>query len=62
MKCPKCGGEMEEGVSVDQGINNTPYVQVWAKRIEGFLKHTVGQKSIIVYRCQKCGYLESYAK
>jgi predicted nucleic-acid-binding Zn-ribbon protein len=53
-KCPKCGGEMEEG----QMFTQPPLV--WGKEV-GLLGVKDGHK-IIAKRCKICGYLESFAK
>lgn len=66
-ECPKCHGHMEEGFIADQS-----YAKVWASKwVEGrpeksFWTGTkmIGKKQVEIsaYRCQDCGYLESYAK
>ena len=64
MNCPKCQGEMEEGVSVDK-TNFDPGIQSWGSKINsGLLKsHTIeNEKKIKSFRCVGCGFLESYAK
>lgn len=70
MKCLKCGGEMQEGLTVEykvQGGNtinwNIPKHETWGNKLEkGFFNDSVdGEKNIKTYRCSSCGYLESYA-
>lgn len=67
LKCPKCGGKMEEGFVMDAGqgrvvnpshwIEGKPERSMWfGTKIRGKAKHRVAS-----YRCQKCAYLESYA-
>ncbi len=64
MKCPKCQGEMEEGMPVDQGSWGTlmPQQQDWQKGKEVNIPIGKPNYKIRSYRCTNCGYLESYAK
>jgi predicted RNA-binding Zn-ribbon protein involved in translation (DUF1610 family) len=56
-KCPKCGGEFEEGYEID----SEPIA--WAPKEGNILeKALTKRKNKISYRCKNCGYLESYAK
>jgi predicted nucleic-acid-binding Zn-ribbon protein len=50
-KCPKCGGEMEEGF--------LPGAPRWkcGKPLFG-----IGGYRLIGYRCKNCGFVEFYAK
>jgi len=57
-KCPKCGGEMEEGKLNARGL--VCFVSAEAKGIPLFNKNKV--KFNVTYRCKNCGFLESYAK
>lgn len=50
-KCPKCGGEMEEG-----NINTR---NVWVKKGKQIL---FGAPHYISYSCLKCGFIESYTE
>lgn len=67
MKCPKCGGEMEEGIIVtkNNNVNNINNVTiVWGTKIKSgllFMK-LENEKQFKAYRCNKCGYIENYAK
>lgn len=66
-ECLRCKGSMSPGLVVDRGNSNEGIVQQW---VEGTpdrsfwtgLK-TKGRESYSVhtYRCDRCGYLESYA-
>jgi predicted nucleic-acid-binding Zn-ribbon protein len=65
-QCPKCGGAMADGFMVD----NTHGGAAVASWVEGEPKKSfwVGLKlagttkiEITTWRCQRCGYLESYA-
>ena len=63
MKCPKCKGEMEEGVIFDRGHLNVLSTQKFGTGIKGMLFRKIeNEKNILSYRCKSCGYLESYAK
>jgi predicted RNA-binding Zn-ribbon protein involved in translation (DUF1610 family) len=67
-KCPKCGGEMSEGIVIDRGHMNTlsasawypgePDKSIWALGLKIDPKK---QRQITTYRCDQCGYLESFA-
>ncbi len=65
--CPKCRGVMKEGFVLDNAygsfkvsawIEGAPQPSVWSGLKLG------GRRSIAVatFRCDRCGYLESYAK
>ncbi|KKS41887.1 MAG: hypothetical protein UV61_C0001G0113 [Candidatus Gottesmanbacteria bacterium GW2011_GWB1_43_11] len=54
MKCPKCKGEMEEGVLVGYADGILSWVNKVVLAKERKQTHT--------YNCKNCGYLESYAK
>ena len=63
-KCPKCGNDELVGgypISYPQYIPLLPMIVQWAKEfhILGFLAKN--SKTIVSYRCSKCGYLENYA-
>jgi len=59
MKCPKCSGEMEEGmVKCRSGYTGK---EEWGKEI-GWMGLMKNGKPVVTHRCSKCGYLESYAK
>jgi ribosomal protein L37E len=68
LKCPRCGGDMDLGLVVDRGDYSIPEVANW---VEGMPERslwsglkTKGRETYPVrsYRCEKCGYLESYAR
>jgi predicted nucleic-acid-binding Zn-ribbon protein len=65
-KCPKCSGEMEEGVVADRGHYDSVQYPVWGTRLDiNFFKpfsKVIDQKNVKTNRCKNCGYLESYAK
>ena len=67
MRCPKCGGPMEEGFLRD----STYGANLQAKWVEGPVQRsfwtgvvTKGREEypVISYRCEGCGFLESYAR
>lgn len=68
-KCPKCGGEMENGVLTNRNYP-IPFKAlnrqlVWgSKLIEKLIGPVTLEKETLVktYKCKTCGYLESYAK
>jgi RNase P subunit RPR2 len=75
--CPKCNGAMVKGLQLDIAHGNTPHQSEWMegdpepnrRKLFGVLPITLpGVKAdahihyaITSYRCEKCGYLESYA-
>lgn len=67
ISCPRCQGQMEAGFVMDRGQAGMRSEQEW---VEGDLEksfwlgvRTKGREQFAVrtYRCQRCGYLESYA-
>jgi len=64
--CPKCGGQMEIGFTLEMmtgtylptlWIEGEPEASFWrVTKIKDKLK-----KRIAAYRCRACGFLESYA-
>lgn len=65
-KCVKCGGTMKEGFPLDSMRHNAR-VGHWAEGVPAFLIFGIlrlgGRRKLPItsYRCQRCGYLESYA-
>ena len=61
--CPKCNGQMKSGTLQQIGnYGNSPFL--WAPEGEAPfpVKGTSSpRKNLIVFRCESCGYLESYA-
>ena len=66
-ECPRCRSNMFEGFILDRGDHNSKNLQKW---IEGQPQksfwlgiHTKGRDAFAVstWRCDRCGYLESYA-
>lgn len=63
--CPKCHSGMTEGYIVAEK-GNMPHVSGWSegppdKRWWG-LKRSGKPIEIATWRCQRCGFLESYAR
>ncbi|HTU23225.1 MAG TPA: PF20097 family protein [Gemmataceae bacterium] len=71
MNCPKCAGEMEEGLQVDAAPGGARQA-VWIKgkdlptiNVTLFPPSTkvMGERYLVMgYRCKECGFLEYYAK
>jgi len=65
--CMKCGGRMEQGFVVDHQTHGARAVARWIagaprKSFWWGLKTSGGSLPIGVFRCARCGYLESYAR
>ena len=67
-ECLRCRGPMEPGFMIDRGDHHSKEVQTW---VEGQPERsfwlglkTKGREQLPVrtYRCERCGYLESYAE
>ena len=65
--CPRCHGPMEPGFVIDRGHHQIAGTQQWVegtpeKSFWTGLK-TKGRESYEVrsYRCERCGFLETYA-
>ena len=66
--CPKCTGSMSVGFVVDQGAYGTAgvstyqagqaKVSIWT----GVKQNKKEQIAITTLRCNRCGYLENFAK
>ena len=56
MKCPKCGGEMEKGRLRDK----RRYTYVGFDKSGGFWFPQI--KTVVAFRCQKCGFIELYGE
>ena len=67
-KCVKCGGDMAEGFILDRTQHGVAAAATWqADKPErsfwtGIKFQGNEQHQITVYRCEECGFLESYAK
>ena len=59
--CPKCNGKMEKGILTPQTEGGFVAL-LWAAKIK-FAGIFAGEhKETATYRCEQCGYLETYAK
>ena len=65
--CPKCNGSMTEGFIVDQGYGvaqvstyqtGQPRKSIWT----GLKMNKEEQFAISTWRCNRCGFLENFAK
>jgi len=67
-ECPRCRQRMVPGFVVDRGHQSWPETQTWVEgepkksfwgglQLKGRTKHAVRS-----FRCERCGYLESYAR
>ncbi len=68
LECPRCRGSMEQGIIMDKQHYGLPGAPEW---LEGPPERSIwtGLKmkgrevlSVLTYRCERCGYLESYAR
>ena len=66
--CPKCGSSMSEGFVIDHGDYGSRSVSTWhggepRKSVWTGLKLSKDEQfEISTFRCNRCGFLESYAK
>ena len=67
LECPRCNGPMERGFVADKAHYSVPETQKW---VEGMPERSfwsglkLKNREIIpvsTWRCERCGYLESYA-
>ena len=62
MTCAKCQGAMEPGVLV-KGAPHGGMVEWGIRKMHVLQIETVDNRhTVVTYRCQLCGYLESYAE
>ena len=66
--CPKCNATMEEGFIVDRTYGKSqPMVETWVEGAPeisfwtGLKMRGKEKLEVATYRCEGCGYLESYA-
>ena len=66
-ECSRCRGKMEPGFVLDRGHANSSNTQKWVEGDpersfwQGLKTKGRDQHSVRTYRCERCGYLESYA-
>ena len=67
-ECLRCRGPMEPGFVIDHGRGQYKQPQKW---VEGQPEHSIwwglktrgkDQHPVRTFRCERCGYLESYAE
>ncbi len=67
MRCARCSGAMVEGFVVDKGDHSVAEMQTWVEGTPerafwtGLEMKDRQVLQVVSYRCQRCGYLESYA-
>lgn len=65
-RCLRCDGRMAEGFVIDQG-QYAAQVSTWQAGApqksfwSGIKQVKTSQKPVATFRCDRCGYLESYA-
>jgi hypothetical protein len=68
LECPRCGRAMQAGYLLDHGDHNARMVSSW---VAGTPEKSfwTGLKTkdrtvlpVTTYRCERCGFLESYAR
>lgn len=65
--CPKCGASMEAGFILDKAHLGVPTVSEWLEGQpefsfwSGLKTKNHDRHAIVTYRCEQCGFLESYA-
>jgi hypothetical protein len=66
--CPMCGGVMDEGFLVDRGDYGVHYQSEWiagppepSRWTGGVHTHRRLRYGVSTLRCQRCGFLASYA-
>ena len=68
LACPKCRNEMQEGFILEYATNASASASRWVEGapvkalLFGVRTAHKEQHPIQSFRCQSCGYLESYAK
>jgi hypothetical protein len=67
LACLRCGGPMEQGFVADKAHYSVPEMQQWVEGVpersfwSGLKMKDREVLSVMTYRCERCGYLESYA-
>ena len=66
-RCAKCGRTMERGLILDQGHHQRLNTSTWMEGApeksfwSGLKTSGREQHAVVTFRCDGCGYLESYA-
>lgn len=67
LECLRCGGRMERGFVADKAHYSVPVTQEWVEGApetsfwSGLKMKDRDILPVSTFRCEKCGYLESYA-
>jgi hypothetical protein len=67
-KCSKCAGVLEDGFLLELAHGNGRLVTQWVAGIAeasiwmGLKVNDRAKLDVVTYRCQSCGFLESYAR
>jgi hypothetical protein len=68
MTCPKCSGQMQSGFIIDRAGPAASLPERWVEGPPtlGFWRHGVSMQGreplpVTTFRCDGCGYLESFA-
>ena len=67
-ECPRCRGNMSEGFILDRGDSNSRNLQNWVEGEPvksfwtGLQTKDRDKFEVSTWRCDRCGYLESYAQ
>jgi len=65
--CPKCEGSMTEGFLIDKGHGGSRSVSSWLEGVPersfwmGIKLRGRAPLEVATWRCDRCGFLESYA-
>lgn len=59
--CPKCTGEMTKGMIGDRESLDNELRQTWGKNINWLGTGLTDSVPVTTFRCDQCGYLESFA-
>ena len=68
LECLRCKGPMERGFVADKAHYSVPETQKWVEGIpersfwSGLKTKDRDVVPVSTWRCERCGYLESYAK
>ena len=66
-ECPKCKGRMSDGFVLDRGSYDSLNLQKWVEGEPvksfwtGYQTEDRELYGVKTYRCERCGFLESYA-
>ena len=67
LDCPRCSRRMHPGFLLEKGNNDRMHVTQWVEGLpeksfwSGLAIKGRQQLAVTTFRCERCGYLESYA-